>query len=168
MRIVVVGGAGFVGSHLVDRLLAEGHAVDVIDDLSTGSLANLAEQARARPRWRAAAGAAAQVPQRGRAGARARRAARAGRRPDVVGPPRPAERRRPAALLGEASAAPPTSSMPSPAAGAAKVVVALDGARPVRRTCRDELPVKEGRARAAAVAGGRRPAGRGRSARHLP
>ena len=36
-------GAGFIGSTLVDRLLAEGHAVDVIDDLSTGSLANLAE-----------------------------------------------------------------------------------------------------------------------------
>jgi UDP-glucose 4-epimerase len=41
--IVVTGGAGFVGSHLVDRLLAEGHGVDVIDDLSTGSLGNLAE-----------------------------------------------------------------------------------------------------------------------------
>jgi UDP-glucose 4-epimerase len=40
---MVVGGAGFVGSHLVDRLLAEGHAVDVVDDLSTGSLGNLAD-----------------------------------------------------------------------------------------------------------------------------
>ncbi len=43
MNVMVVGGAGFLGSHLVDRLLAEGHAVDVIDDLSTGSLGNLAE-----------------------------------------------------------------------------------------------------------------------------
>jgi UDP-glucose 4-epimerase len=43
MNVVVVGGAGFIGSHLVDRLLVEGHAVDVVDDLSTGSLANLAE-----------------------------------------------------------------------------------------------------------------------------
>jgi UDP-glucose 4-epimerase len=43
MNIVVVGGAGFIGSHLVDRLLAEGHVVDVVDDLSTGSLANLAD-----------------------------------------------------------------------------------------------------------------------------
>ncbi len=43
MRALVTGGAGFIGSHLVDRLLAEGHAVEVIDDLSTGSLGNLAE-----------------------------------------------------------------------------------------------------------------------------
>jgi UDP-glucose 4-epimerase len=43
MRVLVVGGAGFLGSHLVDRLLAEEHAVDVVDDLSTGSLANLGE-----------------------------------------------------------------------------------------------------------------------------
>ena len=43
MRTMVTGGAGFIGSTLVDRLLAEGHVVDVVDDLSTGSLANLAE-----------------------------------------------------------------------------------------------------------------------------
>ncbi|MFK7917229.1 MAG: NAD-dependent epimerase/dehydratase family protein [Ilumatobacter sp.] len=43
MRIAVIGGAGFIGSHLVDRLLAEEHEVDVIDDLSTGSLGNLAD-----------------------------------------------------------------------------------------------------------------------------
>ncbi len=42
MNVVVVGGAGFIGSHLVDRLLAEDHQVDVIDDLSTGTLGNLA------------------------------------------------------------------------------------------------------------------------------
>ena len=40
---LVVGGAGFLGSHLVDRLLAEGIAVDVVDDLSTGALGNLAD-----------------------------------------------------------------------------------------------------------------------------
>lgn len=42
-RALVTGGAGFIGSNLVDRLLAEGWAVDVVDDLSTGSLANLSD-----------------------------------------------------------------------------------------------------------------------------
>jgi UDP-glucose 4-epimerase len=43
MRALVTGGAGFIGSTLVDRLLAESHEVDVVDDFSTGSLSNLAE-----------------------------------------------------------------------------------------------------------------------------
>jgi UDP-glucose 4-epimerase len=43
MQVLVTGGAGFIGSNLVDRLLAEGHSVDVIDDLSSGKLANLAD-----------------------------------------------------------------------------------------------------------------------------
>jgi UDP-glucose 4-epimerase len=43
MRALVTGGAGFIGSTLVDRLLAEGDAVDVIDNLATGNLSNLAE-----------------------------------------------------------------------------------------------------------------------------
>jgi len=40
---LVTGGAGFIGSHLCDRLLAEGHRVIAVDDLSTGRIANLAE-----------------------------------------------------------------------------------------------------------------------------
>ncbi len=39
---LVTGGAGFIGSHLVERLIADGHTVRVIDNLSTGRLANLA------------------------------------------------------------------------------------------------------------------------------
>lgn len=41
MRIVVTGGAGFIGSNLVDTLLEEGHAVTVVDNLSTGKFDNL-------------------------------------------------------------------------------------------------------------------------------
>ena len=44
MRVLVAGGAGFIGSHLVDRLLGEGHLVTVADNLLTGQPANLAHQ----------------------------------------------------------------------------------------------------------------------------
>ena len=42
MRVLITGGAGFIGSHLAEALLAEGHAVTALDDLSTGRRANVA------------------------------------------------------------------------------------------------------------------------------
>jgi UDP-glucose 4-epimerase len=45
-RCLVTGGAGFIGSHLVDRLVAENWAVTVLDDMSTGKHANLSEAQR--------------------------------------------------------------------------------------------------------------------------
>jgi UDP-glucose 4-epimerase len=42
MRALITGGAGFIGSHLADALLADGHTVFVLDDLSTGSFENIA------------------------------------------------------------------------------------------------------------------------------
>jgi UDP-glucose 4-epimerase len=41
MRFLVTGGAGFIGSHLADRLIADGNSVVILDDTSTGSLENL-------------------------------------------------------------------------------------------------------------------------------
>jgi len=47
MRVLVTGGAGYIGSHLVDRLVAAGHFVTVIDDLSTGFAINLSQSRNA-------------------------------------------------------------------------------------------------------------------------
>lgn len=42
MKVLITGGAGFIGSHLAERLVAEGHSVTALDDLSTGRRENLA------------------------------------------------------------------------------------------------------------------------------
>jgi UDP-glucose 4-epimerase len=51
MKVLITGGAGFIGSHLADRLLNTGHEVMVVDDLSTGSLNNI-EAAKNNPKFR--------------------------------------------------------------------------------------------------------------------
>jgi len=41
MRYLITGGAGFIGSHLAERLLKDGHHVMILDDLCTGSMHNI-------------------------------------------------------------------------------------------------------------------------------
>jgi UDP-glucose 4-epimerase len=45
VRILLTGGAGFIGSHIADRLLARGHEAAIVDDLSTGKRENVPEEA---------------------------------------------------------------------------------------------------------------------------
>jgi UDP-glucuronate decarboxylase len=54
MRILVTGGAGFLGSHLCDRLLEDGHEVICLDNLFTGRKANIAHLL-AHPKFRVCA-----------------------------------------------------------------------------------------------------------------
>ncbi len=41
MKVLVTGGAGFIGSHVVDALVAKGHVVSIVDNLTTGSKENI-------------------------------------------------------------------------------------------------------------------------------
>jgi nucleoside-diphosphate-sugar epimerase len=51
VRALITGGAGFIGSHLADALLDDGHEVDIIDNLSTGSIRNV-EHLKSNPRFK--------------------------------------------------------------------------------------------------------------------
>lgn len=135
MSAIVIGGAGFIGSHLVDRLLADDVAVDVVDDLSTGTLANLSD-ARS-------AGGALKIHHL-HAGAPEAASLIGMRRPDVVyhlaavprGEPGPA---------GLASAFATTLSVLDAARlhGVPKVVVALPATALYGRPASRDLPLKE-------------------------
>ena len=41
MKAIVTGGAGFIGSHVVDRLISDGYSVSVIDNMTQGTMENL-------------------------------------------------------------------------------------------------------------------------------
>ncbi|MHA1168008.1 MAG: GDP-mannose 4,6-dehydratase, partial [Candidatus Hodarchaeales archaeon] len=41
MKVMITGGAGFIGSHITEHLLSAGHEVEIIDDFSTGRIQNL-------------------------------------------------------------------------------------------------------------------------------
>ena len=129
MDCVVTGGAGFIGSNLVDALVARGDRVTVIDNLSTGKRANLERRSRAARRC-----ASDRRPRRA-GGAGGVRAGAAGAR---LSPRRPD--RRPLLGRGPAPATPTSTcsgrspcSRPRAASGAQAVRQQLHRRRPVRR-----------------------------------
>src|SRR5688572_5338923 len=61
MRVLITGGAGFIGSHLTDELLRHGHAVHALDNLSTGSIENL-DHLRSKPKFEYTVGTVSNEP----------------------------------------------------------------------------------------------------------
>lgn len=136
LNALVVGGAGFIGSHLVDRLLADGHRVDVVDDLSRGSLGNLADaRAHGGPLKIHTVDAASPdfVTLVGL------------RRPDVVYHLAAVPRGRPTAVMLAGAFATTVQVLEAARQhGVAKVVVALPASAIYGRPANRALPVKEG------------------------
>jgi UDP-glucose 4-epimerase len=136
VNVVVIGGAGFIGSHLVDRLLAEAHTVDVIDNLTVGSLANLAS-ARS-------SGGALRIHHLDAASSEAESSIGI-RRPDVVFHLALLPRHDAAASAqGEAFASALSTLEAARRHGVAKVVVALPASAIYGHPTSKLLPVKEG------------------------
>ena len=136
--VIVVGGAGFIGSHLVDRLLAEGQAVDVVDDLSTGRSPTSPARAVGRRR------AADPPPRRGRARDR-RRSSRCAD-PDVHLPPRPCSPRSASvdATLGRRSRRRSACSRRPAGTASARSSSPSRRRRSTAHPAARDLPVKEG------------------------
>jgi len=136
LNALVVGGAGFIGSHLVDRLLADGHRVDAVDDLSTGSLANLGDARQHGGPLKIHTVDAASADFVTLVGLR---------RPDVVYHLAAVPRGRPTAVaLAQAFATTVQVLDAARLHGVAKVVVALPASAIYGRPANRALPVKEG------------------------
>ena len=140
-RALVTGGAGFIGSTLVDRLLAEGHTVDVVDNLSTGSLGNLAEARAVRDR-------ALQFPSARRPFSGSGRADGAAQARGRVSPRSPGRCQglggRPGFRRGHQHPGVAASARGGQAAGARKVVFASSGGTIYGDA--EQLPIKESQA----------------------
>ena len=137
-RVLVTGGAGFLGSHLTERLLSDGVAVDVVDDLSAGTLANLADARAQRDRSLSIHTLDVRAPGLVELAAR--------RRPDVIvhlaqhSPADPDDRdAAELSLVGTLNVLDAAR-----AAGARKAVLVLDGGDVYGDVPARELPAKEG------------------------
>lgn len=138
MNVLIVGAAGFLGSHLVDRLLADGCRVDAVDDLSRGSIGNLADA-------RALGAAGAEFKFHHLAAGSSEFASLVGmRRPDVIYHLAAVPRGRPTtAELTAAFAATVNLLDAARVHHVQKVVVALPASAIYGRPANRQLPVKE-------------------------
>jgi UDP-glucose 4-epimerase len=136
--VLVIGGAGFLGSHLVDRLIAEGEVVDVVDDLSTGSLGNLADARSA-----VASGVSSQL-RIHTAGTEALADLVALRRPREIYHLALLPRSAPATVLGQSFTSTLAVLEAARRNGVGKVIVTLPATALYGHPAARDLPVKEG------------------------